>query len=76
MLLGVQWTSDEWPHFIVYYIKAFIVLLVVPIPFPNAEGLLKLPVEIRPGTLVSPTRVNQEVSVQPGGAGQPLKPSA
>lgn len=51
MLFGVQWTSDEWPHFIVYYIKAFIVFLVIPIAFPNTEGLSKPIVKIRPGNL-------------------------
>lgn len=52
MLFRVQWTSDEWPHFIVYYIKAFIVFLVIPIAFSNIEGLSKPVIKIRPGNLV------------------------
>lgn len=46
--------------------KGIYCALVIPIAFPKAERLLKLPIKIRVGTLVSP-RVNQEVSTQPGG---------
>lgn len=61
---SVQWMSDEWPHFVVHYIKAFIVL-VMPIAFFffNIQGLSKLRSKIRVGTLVY-LRVNQEVNVQ------------
>lgn len=31
--LGVQWASDEWPRFTARYIKAFIVLPVMPAAF-------------------------------------------
>lgn len=37
--------------FIVYYIKVFIVLPVIPIAFSNIEGLSKPMIKIRPGTL-------------------------
>lgn len=51
MLFGAQWASDEWSHFIVHYIKAFIVLLVIPGAFSTIEGLSKPIVKIRPGSL-------------------------
>lgn len=51
VLFGAQWASDEWSHFIVYYIKPFIVLLVIPGAFSTIEGLSKPIVKIRPGSL-------------------------
>lgn len=55
MLFGVLWMSDEWPHFIAYYIKAFIVLFVIPIGFLffsfNIEDLSKPVIKIRPRKL-------------------------